>query len=80
MKCRAQLVGTYAPGRALSKRRNEMYSLRSGVLHGSELMRLDQDLAFGWDPPQWNEYDLQNELWGITRIALRNWLRNPPKP
>jgi hypothetical protein len=71
---------TYAPGRALSKRRNEMYSLRSGVLHGSELMRLDQDLAFGWDPPQWNEYDLQNELWGITRIALRNWLRNPPKP
>ncbi|SRR5258706_2129478 len=71
---------TYAPGTALSKRRNEMYSLRSGVLHGSELMQLDHDLTFGWDPPQWNEYDLQTELWGITRIALRNWLKSPPKP
>ena len=29
-------------------------SPRLGILHGSELMHLDQDLAFGWDPPWWN--------------------------
>jgi hypothetical protein len=70
---------TYAPGAALAKRRNEMYSLRSGILHGSQLMQLDQDLARGWDPPWWDERELHEELWGLTRIALRNWLRNPPQ-
>src|SRR5438445_8436508 len=45
---------TYASGTALRKRRDDMYSLRSGILHGSELMQLDQDHAFGWDPPYWN--------------------------
>lgn len=69
---------TYAPGAALAKRRNNMYKLRSGILHGSELMQLDQDLAFGWDPPWWNELELHKELWGLTRIAVRNWLKNPP--
>lgn len=69
---------TYAPGVALAKRRDDMYSLRSGILHGSKLIQLDQDLAFGWDPPGWNEYKLHGELWGLTRIALRNWLKNPP--
>jgi hypothetical protein len=69
---------TYAPGTALRSRRSEMYSLRSGILHGSKLMQLDQDLAFGWDPPWWNERELHEELWGLTRIALRNWLKNPP--
>jgi hypothetical protein len=54
-----------------------MYSLRSGILHGSELMALDQDLAFGWDPPWWNERELHSELWSVTRVALRNWLKNP---
>lgn len=68
----------YAPGAALAKRRDDMYSLRSGILHGNELMQLDQDLAFGWDPPWWNERELHEELWGLTRIALRNWLKNPP--
>jgi len=67
----------YAPGAALRSRRTEMYSLRSGILHGSELMALDQDLAFGWDPPWWNERELHSELWSVTRIALRNWLKNP---
>lgn len=67
----------YAPGAALRSRRAEMYSLRSGILHGSELMALDQDLAFGWDPSWWNERELHSELWGVTRIALRNWLKNP---
>ena len=42
---------TYAPGASLAKRREEMYSLRSGILHGGDLMEIDQDLAFGWGPP-----------------------------
>ncbi len=61
----------------MRKRRSVMYSLRSGILHGSELMQLDQDHAFGL-APWWNQYELQNELWGLTRVALRNWLRSPP--
>jgi hypothetical protein len=69
---------TYAPGAAMAKRRDEMYALRSGILHGSELMQFDQDLAFGWDPPGWNEGGLYEDLWGLTRVALRNWLKDPP--
>ncbi len=42
-------------------------------------MQLDQDIAFGWDPPEWNERELYNELWSLTRIALRNWLKNPER-
>jgi hypothetical protein len=55
-----------------------MYALRSSILHGSDLMQIDQDLAFGLDAPDWNEYELHSELWSITRLALRNWLKNPP--
>ena len=36
------------------------------------------DLAFGFDPFDYNENQLQRELWSVTRIALRNWLKNPP--
>ena len=68
----------YAPGAALAKRRDDMYSLRSGILHGSELMQLDQDLAFGWDPPWSDERELYEDLWGLTRVALRNWLKELP--
>ena len=68
----------YVPGVAFRSRRSQMYSLRSGILHGSELMQLDQDLAFGWDPPWWKERELHEELRGLTRVALRNWLKNPP--
>jgi hypothetical protein len=25
-----------------------------------------------------NERDLHEELWGLTRVAVRNWLKNPP--
>ncbi|HEX4613547.1 MAG TPA: hypothetical protein VH092_35525 [Urbifossiella sp.] len=67
----------YAPGASLEARRNEMYDLRSGIFHGSDLMALDQDISFGWDPPWWNERALHEELWGLTRTAIRNWLRNP---
>jgi hypothetical protein len=69
---------TYAPGPALRKRRREMYKLRSGILHGSDLMQLDQDLAFGFDPSDFNESELQRDLSSLTRLALRNWLKNPP--
>lgn len=69
---------TYAGGAALKRRRNEMYALRSGILHGSDLMQLDQDRAFGgWDPPWWDERELHEELWTLARSALRNWLRSP---
>ncbi len=67
----------YAPDAALKNRRTEMYSLRSGILHGDELMQLDQNLDFGWDPPWWNERELHNELWGLTWVAVRNWLKSP---
>lgn len=70
----------FSPGLSLKKRRNKMYSMRSGILHGGDLMQIDQDLAFGWDPPNWNERDLHNELWSLTRIALRSWLMNAHKP
>ena len=68
----------FAPGVSLAKRRDAMYSLRSDILHGSGLMQLDQDVAFGWDAPWWHERELHDELWGLTRVALRNWLKNPP--
>lgn len=67
---------TYAPGATAAIRRSKMYGLRSGILHGSQLMQLDQDIAFGWDPPGWDERELHEDLGGLTRIALRNWLRS----
>ena len=51
-----------------------MYPLRSGVLHGSKLIEIDYALAFGWDPPWWNQREMHWDLWKITRVALRNWL------
>ena len=68
----------YAPGASLEARRNEMYDLRSGIFHGSDLMTLDQDLSFGWYPSWWNERELHEELRGLTRSVIRSWLRNPP--
>ncbi len=68
----------YAPGSASKKQRSKMYDLRSGILHGSTLMQIDQNLHFGWDPPWGNERELYNDLWYLTRIALRNWLKDPP--
>jgi hypothetical protein len=65
-------INTYAPGTGFRK---EMYGLRSGILHGSKLIELDYALAFGWDPPWWNQRELIWNLSTITRIALRNWLK-----
>ncbi len=70
----------YAPDPGLKQRRNEMYRMRSMILHGSELMQLDQDRAFGWDPPWWNERELHSELWSLIRIAARNWLKGINDP
>ena len=65
---------SFAGGSELTARRSEMYSLRSGILHGGKLMQLDEDIAIGWDPPWWNEKELHDELWHLTRVALRAWL------
>lgn len=54
---------------------SKMYALRSGILHGSSLMQMDQDIAFGFNPLDFNEAELHRELWSITRLALRNWLK-----
>jgi hypothetical protein len=70
-------IERYAPGASLENRRREMYALRSDILHGSGLMEMDQDADFGWAPPEQKEKDLLGELWGLTRIAIRNWLKNP---
>jgi hypothetical protein len=70
-------IERYSPGPSLRRGRSNVPSLRGGILHGGKLMQLDQDLAFGWDPPGWDERELHGELWSRTRIALRNWLRNP---
>lgn len=71
-------IEQYAPGASLANRRSEMYALRSDILHGSGLMEMDQDAHFGWAPPEQNENNLMDELWGLTRIAMRNWIKNPP--
>jgi hypothetical protein len=55
-----------------------MYTLRSSILHGGELMAIDQQRAFGWDPAGEEHLELHRELWTVTRTALRNWLWNPP--
>jgi hypothetical protein len=69
---------TYARGHSLKTRRKRMYALRSDILHGTGLMELDQDLRFSWDPPGWDEHELDKELRSLTRVAIRNWLLKPP--
>jgi hypothetical protein len=71
---------TYAPGPALAARRDQIYELRSGILHGRELIEIDYALAFGWDPPWWNQRELLWDLASLTRIALRKWLKSSPAP
>ena len=40
-------------------------------------MEMDQDAHFGWAPPEENERDVIDELSGLSRIAMRNWIKNP---
>lgn len=69
---------SYAPGATMAEHRNEMYELRSSILHGSDLIAMDQGAAYGWDPPWWNERELHERLWKVTQTAAINWLRSPP--
>lgn len=68
----------YAPGASLKARRRAMYALRSDILHGSGLMVMDQDMHFSWAPPEQQDDDLMRELWGLTKLSFRNWIRSPP--
>jgi hypothetical protein len=70
-------VERFAPGASLAYRRKQMYDLRSDILRGGGLMTIDQDIAFGWDPPYWHERELHEELWHLTRLIMRNWLKSP---
>lgn len=54
-----------------------MYELRSDIAHGSKLISFDEGLAAGWNNTSEEQEELQRELWGITEIALRNFLRSP---
>ena len=66
----------YAPAPGLKERRNEMYKMRSKILHGSDLMQLDQNHFFHWDLPWQDQFELNSELWSLMRVAARNWLWN----
>ena len=71
---------TYAPGAGEKKRRDQIYDLRSSILHGKQLISFDEGRAFGWDPPWRKQNDLHTELWETTRIALRNYLVDSRAP
>jgi hypothetical protein len=68
----------YAPGASLQDRRKKMYALRSDILHGSGLMQMDLGTHFGWSPPEQHDDELTRELWPLTKLSMRNWLKNPP--
>ena len=74
-------LATYAPDASLAKDRDRMYELRSSILHGSDLMEIDQIVPIkGWTPTGFKEEELYNGMWRVTRTALRNWLKSPPSP
>jgi hypothetical protein len=66
----------HAPGKSRKRQRDEMYGLRSDILHGSNLMKLDHDLSHGMDPPSWNERELHSDLWSLAQTAVRTWLES----
>ena len=72
-----RFLETYAPAASLRRRRTEIYELRSNLVHGGTLMELDEGRGGGWDPPWERERRLHDELSGLTRLALRNWLNTP---
>ena len=70
-------LAAYAPGDTLARDRSDMYDLRSGLVHGAHLMELDREIPImGWTPPGFKELDQYRNLYGLTRIALRNWLKS----
>lgn len=67
---------TYAPDSGLKKQREDMYDMRSKIVHGSELMRLDQIMPFlVMDPRFDQQLELNRELWRLMQTAARNWLK-----
>ena len=69
-------LATYAPGDTLARDRTDMYSLRSELVHGEHLVELDREIPImGWTPPGFKEWQQYYDLWGLTRTALRNWLK-----
>ncbi len=69
-------LATYAPSASLAKERDDMYDLRSNLVHGGHVVELDREIPFmGWTPPGFNERQKYSDLWGLTRAALRNWLK-----
>ncbi len=56
---------------------DEFYRLRSDIVHGSDLVDIDQDHAFGWDPSWENQRRVIDGLWLLSQLALRNWLKDP---
>jgi hypothetical protein len=67
------VLGAHAETIPLGK----MYGLRSEILHGAELMRLDKEINFGWDPPEHDQWEMIDGLWRAVKDAMREWLRNP---
>jgi hypothetical protein len=68
-------IETYAPDVGQASRKT-IYDLRSDIVHGSELIELDNALAFGWDPLPLKQGNLPEDLSMITRVAMRNWLKS----
>ena len=68
-------IETYAPEVGQASRKT-IYDLRSDIVHGSELIELDNALAFGWDPLPLKQGNLLEDLSIITRVAMRNWLKS----
>lgn len=71
-----RFIETYAGGAVSEPRRQKMYALRSDIVHGSGLMEMDQVAGHAGAPPEWNERELMNDLWGASRVAARNWLKS----
>jgi hypothetical protein len=71
-------LATYAPGASLAKDRDDLYGLRSDVVHAEHLVELDREIPVvgAWTPPGFKEQDQYRALWQLIRTALRNWLKN----
>jgi hypothetical protein len=67
---------TYAPGASVARERDDLYDLRSNLVHGEHVVEIDREIPFmGWTPPGFNERQKYYDLWRLTRTALRNWLK-----
>ncbi|MDP3750084.1 MAG: HEPN domain-containing protein [Phenylobacterium sp.] len=65
---------TYAPGERHQASRNKIYAVRSQVVHGDRLILFDLEAETSFDPTWWNEFNLNDDLSAVVRVALRGWL------